>query len=46
VYVGGQWETMRDPSDYSARAHPLSNDPISEQVAGITLPDGEPLRRG
>ncbi|MFX0544634.1 arginyltransferase [Roseovarius sp. S1116L3] len=46
LHVGGQWELMRDPEDYSAKAHPLSNDPISEQVAGITLPDGEPLRRG
>jgi arginine-tRNA-protein transferase len=45
LHVGGQWEAMRDPEDYSAQAHPLSNDPISEQVAGITLPDGEPLRR-
>ncbi len=46
LYVAGQWEAMRDPADYSTQAHPLSNDPISEQVAGITLPDGEPLRRG
>jgi arginine-tRNA-protein transferase len=45
IYVGGQWEAMRDPADYSAQAHPLPKDPISEQVAGITLPDGEPLRR-
>jgi arginine-tRNA-protein transferase len=45
IYVSGQWEAMRDPADYSAQAHPLPKDPISEQVAGITLPDGEPLRR-
>jgi len=43
--VGGGWEVMGDPENYSAKAHPLSNDPISEQVASITLPDGEPLRR-
>jgi len=46
LYVGGQWEAMRNAKDYAAHAHPLSNDPISEQVAGITLPDGEPLRPG
>ncbi len=46
VHVGGQWEAMRDPEAYTSQVHPLSNDPISEQVAGITLPDGEPLRRG
>jgi len=44
VYVGGQWEAMRDPNAYDAQAHPLSNDPIAEQVADITLPDGLPLR--
>ena len=43
VYVGGTWERMRDPDDYSAQARRQSNDPISEQVADITLPDGLPL---
>ncbi|RBI77167.1 arginyltransferase [Roseovarius sp. TE539] len=44
VYSGGQWERMRDPADYDAKAHPLNNEPISEQVAEISLPDGRPLR--
>lgn len=44
LFVGNQWERMRDPGDYDAQLHPMSNDSISEQVAGITLPDGEPLR--
>ncbi|WP_101066089.1 arginyltransferase [Roseovarius salinarum] len=44
VYVNGEWERMRDPSDYDSQAHPLSNDPIAEQVANISLPDGRPLR--
>ncbi len=44
VYVDGAWEKMRDPGDYDARTHPLSNDPIAEQVANISLPDGRPLR--
>ena len=44
VYVNGGWEKKRDSSEYSAQLHPLSNDPISEQVANIALPDGRPLR--
>ncbi len=46
LYVGNQWERMRDPGAYEAQVHPLSNDSISEQVADITLPDGTPLRAG
>ncbi|MCR9115148.1 MAG: arginyltransferase [Rhodobacteraceae bacterium] len=46
VYVGGEWQKMRDPADYEATRHPLSNDPIAEQVANISLPDGRPLRPG
>ncbi|VAW03532.1 Arginyl-tRNA--protein transferase [hydrothermal vent metagenome] len=46
VYTGGAWETMRNPADYDARLHPLNNDPIAEQVADISLPDGQPLRPG
>jgi arginine-tRNA-protein transferase len=42
VYTDGQWEKMRDPADYKAKCHPLSNDPIAEQVANISLPDGRP----
>lgn len=44
VYAGGKWQKMRDPADYKASRHPLSNDPIAEQVANISLPDGRPLR--
>ncbi|MHA7849820.1 arginyltransferase [Roseovarius sp.] len=44
IYVNGAWERMGTPEDYSAQLHPLSNDPISEQVANISLPDGKPLR--
>jgi arginine-tRNA-protein transferase len=44
IYVGGKWETMRDPKDYESQASPASNDPIAEQVADIVLPDGMPLR--
>ena len=39
VYQGGQWHDIGDPTDYSANIHPLSVDPIAEQVARISLPD-------
>ncbi len=42
VYVDGHWEKMRDSADYESKCHPLSNDPIAEQVANICLPDGRP----
>ena len=44
VHVNGTWETMRDPDAYKQRAHPLATDPVAEQVANISLPDGRPLR--
>ncbi len=44
VYAGGKWQKMHDPSDFDARLHPLSNDPIAEQVADISLPDSQALR--
>lgn len=42
VYVKGEWRAVDDPSEYSADTHPLSNDPIAEQVARINLPDTRP----
>lgn len=39
VFAGGQWQKVPDPSVFSADTHPLSMDPISEQVAQINLPD-------
>ena len=39
LYVGGEWEPMRGEDAYSAELHPLSTDPIAEQVANISLPD-------
>lgn len=44
VYVGNHWQKMRDPEEFRDQAHPLVNDPIAEQVANISLPDGRPLR--
>ena len=39
VYMGGKWQKMRNPQDFRPEQHPLSNDPIAEQVANIALPD-------
>ncbi len=44
IYVGGQWTELTDPTAYRAAPHPLSNDPIAEQVAQITLPGVRPVR--
>ena len=40
VYREGKWGPVKDPSAYSGDMHPLSTDPIAEQVARISLPDG------
>lgn len=45
VYSRGQWTPLEDPDSYEADTHPLSIDPIAEQVARISLPDGRPVRR-
>ncbi|MEP0961080.1 MAG: arginyltransferase [Roseobacter sp.] len=44
VYVGGKWVKMTNPDEYSSDTHPLSTDPIAEQVASINLPDTRPTR--
>jgi arginine-tRNA-protein transferase len=44
VYHGGEWQPMGETSRYSSRMHPLSTDPIAEQVARISLPDTRPTR--
>ena len=44
VYMGGQWQKMRDPKNFEPNSHPLSTDPIAEQVANISLPDTRPTR--
>lgn len=44
IYKGGRWIDIGDPASHSAESHPLSVDPIAEQVARIALPD-EPAGR-
>jgi arginyl-tRNA--protein-N-Asp/Glu arginylyltransferase len=42
VYHGGEWTNLSDPASYDSALHPLSTDPIAEQVARINLPDSRP----
>lgn len=42
VFFEGKWQKLGEPKDYSNALHPLSTDPIAEQVARISLPDGHP----
>ncbi|MEL6532097.1 MAG: arginyltransferase [Pseudomonadota bacterium] len=45
VYAGGVWQELKDPEDFSGAPHPLSVDPIAQQVAQIALPDLQPTDR-
>ena len=44
VYRAGRWQPIGNPASYSADTHPLSVDPIAEQVARISLPDVRPVK--
>ena len=44
VYQNRAWQPIGNPEDYSSDTHPLSIDPIAEQVARINLPDTRPVR--
>lgn len=39
IYKAGAWQPMGNPADHGTDIHPLSVDPIAEQVARISLPD-------
>lgn len=39
IFKGGAWQPLGDPDAHSNDTHPLSVDPIAEQVARISLPD-------
>ncbi|MCK0100809.1 arginyltransferase [Pseudohalocynthiibacter sp. F2068] len=45
IYRNGVWSDLRVSDTYNADTHPLSVDPIAEQVAKIKLPDGMPTTR-
>jgi arginyl-tRNA--protein-N-Asp/Glu arginylyltransferase len=38
IYKGGIWQDIGDPNSHQTELHPLSVDPIAEQVARISLP--------
>ncbi len=44
IYKGGRWQDLGNPADHRAELHPLSVDPIAEQVARINLPEARPVR--
>ena len=44
IYVGGKWQDIGDPDAHRSEMHPLSTDPIAEQVARISLPDTRPTK--
>ncbi len=44
VYKEGEWQEIGDPARHSAATHPLSTDPIAEQVARINLPGSHPVK--
>jgi arginyl-tRNA--protein-N-Asp/Glu arginylyltransferase len=44
IYKGGRWQDIGDPAGHKAELHPLSVDPIAEQVSRITLPDSRAVR--
>ena len=44
IYKNGVWQEIGDPDSHSTETHPLSVDPIAEQVARINLPDSLPTR--
>jgi arginyl-tRNA--protein-N-Asp/Glu arginylyltransferase len=45
IYKNGVWQELGDPRNHTGETHPLSVEPIAEQVAKINLPDTLPVRR-
>ena len=45
LFRNGGWEPMEQQSTYSADLHPLSTEPISEQVSNLILPNVRPVNR-
>jgi arginine-tRNA-protein transferase len=44
IYKAGRWQDIGNPADHTGEIHPLSVDPIAEQVARIALPEARPSR--
>jgi len=45
IFKGGDWLPLGDPTTHGGETHPLSVDPIAEQVARISLPDTRAQKR-
>ncbi len=45
IYLGGKWQALEEPENFSVDKHPLATDPIAEQVANILLPDTVAVKR-
>ena len=45
IFKHGAWQDIGDPADHRAELHPLSVDPIAEQVARISLPAARSVPR-
>ena len=46
IHHNGEWRELRDPEAYSSTTHPLSVEPIAEQVSRLRLPDSLPTTPG
>ncbi len=44
IFKGGEWIDIGEPNDHRTELHPLSVDPIAEQVARINLPEARAVR--
>ena len=44
IYKNGRWQDIGNPASHSGETHPLSVDPIAEQVARIALPEARPAK--
>ncbi|WP_225030003.1 arginyltransferase [Xinfangfangia pollutisoli] len=44
IYKAGHWQPIGDPAAHRAELHPLSVDPIAEQVARIALPEARGIQ--
>ncbi len=42
VFYKGAWQPIGDPEQYSTVLHPMNSEPISEQVASLSIPQIEP----
>ncbi len=44
VFSNGRWQKVNDPDEFTNNLHPISHEPIAEQVANISLPDRRSIK--